>query len=182
MDPFLTSLRVTEKAEGGWSNDPNDPGGATMVGVTLRAWRAFMHDESLSPEQLRAMTEDARKVFYRVMYWRPMQCDSLLTGINLMAFDTAVNCGVHASSIILQTAAGMPVGQIDGDVGPKTIAWVKKVKVADLLIQFNKLRLSYFQSLPGFPRYGKGWTARSQRMLAISGVMLENAASSKPTA
>ena len=139
MDLFLACLRVTEKIEGGWANDPYDPGGATMVGVTLKAWRAFMHNDRLSPNDLHAMTENEREVFYRVMYWRPMQCDSLPKGINLMAFDTSVNCGVHASSVILQLAAGMPQELIDGDVGPKTIAWAKKAEITNLLIQFNKL-------------------------------------------
>ena len=170
---FLTCLRIVETAEGGWSNDPADPGGATMVGVTLRAWRAFMQDDSLTPQQLYDMTESDRQGFYRAMYWQPMNGDALPLGINLMAFDTAVNCGVYASSIILQTALGFHGKALDGNVGPKTMATVKSTLIPALLIHFTQLRLKHYAGLSGFPRFGKGWTARAQRILAISQHMLD---------
>lgn len=171
-DLFLACLRITEKAEGGWSNDPKDPGGATMVGVTLNAWRSFMHDQRLTPQQLHDMTEPARRIFYYTMYWNPMRADDLPAGINLIAFDTAVNCGVHAASIMLQKATNMPVNLIDGYIGPTTIAWVNKANIMNLLWQFSSIRQNYYRALENFPYDGRGWLARVQTMLIESDAMI----------
>jgi lysozyme family protein len=85
-------LDFTLKYEGGWSDDPRDPGGATMKGVTLATYAAFK-GRAVSKAELKAISDVDLFAIYRQGYWQAVDGDELPTGPDLCLFDIAVNSG-----------------------------------------------------------------------------------------
>ncbi|HUP06837.1 MAG TPA: glycosyl hydrolase 108 family protein [Caldimonas sp.] len=106
--------------EGGYVDNPADPGGATNFGVTqhyLEANRAA-HPELTLPASVADLTQSQAATLYRLNEWTEVQGDSLPWPLALCAFDTAVNEGQHRAAITLQQALGVPA---DGLIGPGTL-------------------------------------------------------------
>jgi len=64
-DAFDTCLAFTLRAEGGYVDDPADPGGATNMGITLATFRQWSDDAELGPAQVQDMTERTARAIYR---------------------------------------------------------------------------------------------------------------------
>jgi lysozyme family protein len=136
-------------AEGGYSNDPQDPGGATIHGITRRD-----HPDLwlYGPPTL-----DQAQARYRTDYWSKAKCDRLPPPWDLLLFDSAVNQGVFPAVATIQKALGV---EADGRVGPITIAACQtadKEKVA-LALAYRSQR---YAQTRGFDRYGIGWLKRT---------------------
>jgi lysozyme family protein len=82
---FDLAVDFTLKWEGGYSYDRDDPGGETNFGISKKAY------PELDIKNLKA--EQARAIYFRD-YWTAMGCDDLSYPLDIIAFDTAVNCGV----------------------------------------------------------------------------------------
>lgn len=157
-DRFLACLAVTLRHEGGFVNDPQDPGGATNLGITIDTlgdWRG----KRATPEDVRALTLDEAREIYRARYWNRARCDDLPPGLDLMAFDCTVNPGTSAGPRLLQQAVAV---RADGAVGPVTIAAAREADVVEAINRMAALRAEYYRSRPGFPRFGKGWLRRTE--------------------
>lgn len=76
--------------EGGYSNDPNDPGGETNFGISKRSYPKL---------DIKHLTRDQAKQIYFVDYWQAVGADKMPDGLNLLTFDTAVNCGVKRARL-----------------------------------------------------------------------------------
>jgi lysozyme family protein len=150
---------VMEK-EGGYSDHPQDKGGPTNFGITLRTYAEFheIPESTVTAETIKNLSQDEAKEIYRAKYWTAACCDDLPSGVNLMVFDFAVNAGVRTSIKILQEIAHVTV---DGSIGPITLAAVRTCEPKDLITRFADLRLAYYRSLENFNVFGKGWTART---------------------
>jgi len=85
MSTFDTALAHVLKWEGGYSSDPNDPGGETNFGISKRA-----HPN----EDIKNLTVERAGQIYRLEYWNRIGADNLPAALALMAFDGAVNQGV----------------------------------------------------------------------------------------
>src|SRR5690349_449891 len=94
--------------EGGYVNNPADPGGETKFGISKRAYPG---------EDIRNLTLDRAKAIYLRDYWGPAGCDAAPDAIRFDLFDMAVNSGIKAAMKCLQKAAGC--GE-DGILGPQT--------------------------------------------------------------
>lgn len=92
------ALEFTLKWEGGFVNNPNDPGGATNKGITLGTYRDYMKDNSLTADDLKRITDTTVLDIYRRRYWNVCNCDSLDLRTAIVVFDTAVNCGPRRAS------------------------------------------------------------------------------------
>ena len=90
---FERCLAITLKWEGGYSNNPDDPGGATNLGITQREYDRWRDGKQLHRQSVRLITMDEARAIYRLNYWDAMQCDSLPLGYDLCVFDAAVNSG-----------------------------------------------------------------------------------------
>ena len=143
--------------EGGWSDNLNDPGGATNQGITLATWRAATCNPNATADDLRAMTDAQRDALYRDMYWATIAGDDLPSGIDLAVADFAVNAGPGRSAKMLQTALGVTA---DGAIGPVTLAACAAADPSDLIEKLRQARLIYYEGLPGWPEFGRGWAAR----------------------
>lgn len=88
MDDFVRSMIFIIKWEGGYVNDPNDPGGETKFGISKRA---FPHLDILS------LTFDQALEIYRREYWIRSGANSMSWPINLVHFNFCVNAGIGAA-------------------------------------------------------------------------------------
>src|SRR5215813_7527318 len=103
-DIFDACLAFTLREEGGYVDDPNDPGGATNMGITLATYRQWSDDPALGPAQVRGMTLRTARAIYRSLYWNPLRADALPAGVDLSVFDMGVNAGIWPSARLLQRA------------------------------------------------------------------------------
>lgn len=148
MNAFETALARVLAHEGGYVNDPKDPGGETKYGISKRAY----------PEvNIKALTKAQAGELYRRDYWDAIKGDQLHPAVAFQVFDAAVNHGVSWASRTLQRAVRVTV---DGKIGPQTIAAVENVGPAATIEAFNDYRERYYRKLPTFQRFGKGWLAR----------------------
>lgn len=161
---FETSFPVLLKEEGGYVNDPHDPGGITNLGVTKRVWEDWMH-HPCGEANMRALKPSQVAPLYRVRYWNAICGDMLPEAVAFCAFDFAVNSGVSRAARFLQNIAGVTQ---DGHIGPATIAavndWIAKHSLAELVRRYMNDRRAFLKSLPTFDHFGKGWMARCDRI------------------
>lgn len=106
-DNFEPCLAETLKWEGGYSNHPDDPGGPTMRGVIQREYDAWRVKNGKPKRPVRQIEEDELQAIYRREYWDEMGCDNLAAGVDLCAFDGAVNSGVGRARGWLADGAGV---------------------------------------------------------------------------
>ena len=152
-----SSLAHVLESEGGWSDHPSDPGGATMKGVTLNTYREYKRNPHITKEQLRNISDAEVADIYKKGYWDKCRCDSLRAGIDYLVFDAAVNMGVGRSSKLLQESVGVTA---DGQIGPITIAAANAADVDQTIEKFSQLKEDFYRSLPTFSVFGKGWLNR----------------------
>ena len=138
--------------EGGYVNNPADPGGETNWGVTIAVARSQGYTGPMVD-----MTQDQAKAIYKPLYWDRIHGDELPAALTFQAFDAAVNHGVSEASKLLQIAAKtFP----DGQIGPATLAAIAAADPIALSIRFIAARLRFITSLSTFTTFGKGWTNR----------------------
>lgn len=153
---FELCLEVVLDEEGGFSNHPEDPGRATMMGITqetLAAWR----QAPVTPDDVRALTREEAHEIYRANYWNAMRCDDLPRGVDVMVFDFGVNAGPATSVRALQRAAG---AEPDGAVGALTLRAVRASDPRALVEALVAARLEYYRRLKKYETFGKGWESR----------------------
>ncbi|QOF68972.1 glycoside hydrolase family 108 protein [Actinobacillus sp. GY-402] len=138
--------------EGGYVNDPQDPGGETNWGVTKRTARANGYQGSM-----RTMTRDDAYQIYHSAFWVRYKCAKMPNAVAFQFFDGCVNHGYGNAARLLQKAVG--VAQ-DGIIGEKTLAAINAKSVNDVLMLFNAHRIKFYTQLSNFNRYGKGWVNR----------------------
>lgn len=152
---FKTCLAVTLSHEGGWSDHPKDPGGATMKGITLARYR--QHKPSATKADLRKITDAEVEYIYRADYWVAVKGEDLPYGVDLAVFDFGVNSGPARSKKYLQAVLG--VAQ-DGIIGTQTLAAVKAADPVQVVKKLCARRLAFVRGLSTFSVFGKGWTRR----------------------
>lgn len=155
---FTKSLKLVLNDEGGYSNHPSDPGGATMWGITHIDYDAYRKRRGLSPKDVRRMTAAERDDIYKSKYWDGAQCDELPSGVDYCVFDGAVNSGVSQSVKWLQRAIGGIT--VDGHAGDVTVTSANEIDAGTLVESVCDQRMTFLRSLRTFKTFGKGWTRR----------------------
>ena len=109
------------RAEGGYVNHPNDRGGPTKYGITLKTLEAW-RDEELNEQAVRLLDKDEAEEIYEANYYIKPGINYLPDMIQPVVFDMAVNMGPKTAIKILQRVIhkmGTPI-LVDGNAGPKT--------------------------------------------------------------
>lgn len=153
---FEPALGFTLRYEGGWSDHPRDPGGATMKGVTIGVFRAFK-GRAVTKTELRNISDADLKAIYRKGYWNAVNADALPGGYDACMFDFAVNSGPS-----------------------RALKYDKLVKATDPRARIKELcakRGAFFRSLSTFDVFGKGWM---RRVIALEAFALRLAGASPP--
>jgi lysozyme family protein len=145
---FDSSFSALIGNEGGYTNDPRDPGGETMFGISKRAYPT---------EDIANLTLDRAKLIYRRDYWGPAGCDAVPDALKFHLFDTAVNQGVRTAVRVVQNAVGETP---DGILGPLTLQAISTMDANKALLRFAGARLIAYTSTPGWADFGRGWVNR----------------------
>ena len=147
-DNFPNCISFSLKAEGGYVNDPKDPGGETKYGISKRAYPSV---------DIKALTLADAIAIYKRDYWDKVQGDTLPAGVDMILLDAAINSGSNKSIKLVQRALGI---KDDGSLGPVTLSAILKADPTKLINDSIEQRLAFLKSLPTWGRYGKGWTTR----------------------
>ncbi len=129
--------------EGGYVNDPNDPGGETNWGISKRSYPSV---------DIRNLTREGAKEIYRRDFWECVQ--GVPSSVKFQVFDAAVNSGISAAIRMLQRAVGVAD---DGLWGPYSEGTANTMAESDLLMLFIAERAEFFTKLKNWPHHGKGW-------------------------
>lgn len=144
--------------EGGYDNDPNDPGGETNWGVTWPTLRRAIAANILpAGTTIANLTRDQSKAIYRALYWDAMSLDAYPLALAFQLFDTEVNSGEGESAELLQKALGVPA---DGKIGPVTQAAVAAANPIALTLRVIKERLRFLDGLQVWNADSRGFANR----------------------
>jgi len=146
---FDRAIEFVLEQEGGYSNDPRDPGKETRWGISHAAY---------PDEDIFHLTLERAKSIYLRDYWTPIKADQLPDAVAFVLMDAAVNMGVGTAVKCLQRALGVIS---DGEVGTQTITYAQAADLKNLLAGFCSERIAIYSSLPTWGTYGRGWTNRA---------------------
>lgn len=151
-------------SEGGYTNDPRDPGGPTNWGITLVDARLHWKPNATA-EDVRAMPRSVAETIYKQKYWDALRCSELPSGVDYTVFDYGVNSGIGRAARVLRAALGLPAGtRVDDAV----IAAAKNTDARRLADAINAERLQFLRHLPTWAHFGAGWDTRVSSVRAYS--------------
>ncbi|MCS0501633.1 glycoside hydrolase family 108 protein [Ancylobacter mangrovi] len=161
---FDEALKRVLVHEGGYANNPADPGGATMKGITQRVYDGWRRRKGAPVRSVRRIGDDEVTAIYRAQYWDVIRGDELPPGVDYVVFDGAVNSGPAQSVKWLQRALGVGA---DGIVGTVTLAALTRYPDHDALVaDIIARRLAMLRGLKTWRTFGTGWTRRLDDVLA----------------
>jgi lysozyme family protein len=128
---------------------------------TLSDWRG----EECHPEDVAQLTKEEASSIFLSRYWQVVRGDQLPSGLDCYIADTAVNSGPARAAKILQKLVGT---ESDGFVGPLTLEAVRKRNPLKLLLDYHAARMDFLLGLKTWDTFGRGWTARCNRVFAVS--------------
>jgi len=150
---FDDIIKVVLKHEGGYVNDPVDPGGETNFGIAKRS-----HPDV----DIKNLTEEGAKEIYYQDYWMKNRVPQLPDELKHIYFDMCINQGRGRAVKILQQAANAKGAnlKVDGGLGPKTIGALNGVE----LQRVRAYRIKYYADLvtrkPDLEKFYFGWFRR----------------------
>lgn len=134
--------------EGGYVNNPSDPGGETRFGISKRSYPHL---------DIKALTVEQSKAIYKRDFWGPAGCDAVPDALRFDLFDMAVNSGVKAA---VKTLQGAVRETEDGILGPRTLQAVQSMPADKVRARFNGARLLFMSGLSNWPAFSRGWARR----------------------
>lgn len=171
--------------EGGYVDDPDDPGGATNFGVTMGTMKTLgldlNRDGRIDKQDVRALTRtQAQQIFVEHYFTRPRLAE-LPQMVHASVFDMYVNAGTNAVKILQRLITRMGfAATADGIVGPNTIAAAHDAGRAaplHLADAYGIARRNYYYALadqrPASRKYARtraggkgGWITRAEEFIA----------------
>ena len=168
---FVQSLAFVLPWEGGYTDDPRDPGGATNKGIIQAEYDATRKKNGLQTQSVRNITTAEASDIYLLEYWNPLNCDKLNPGVANCVFDSGVNSGIEKGALWLQQAINSLSGAIvipeDGHLGPDTVAASFKHSAGDIIDKLLTIRLAFLKRARNpatgallWTTFGGGWSDR----------------------
>jgi lysozyme family protein len=145
--------------EGGYVNDPRDPGGETKYGISKRSYPTL---------DIRNLTENQAKEIYKRDFYDRLWGDSLPFAIILVLTDFAVNAGLGVAVRRAQTISD--VKPIDGVFGKKTFAALAAINdIEQFVTDYTAARQLFYKNLVENNTkrkvYLAGWNARTRHAM-----------------
>ncbi|MGX0977263.1 lysozyme family protein [Roseovarius sp. MBR-51] len=171
--------------EGGYVDDPDDPGGATNFGVTIHTMRRLgldlTRDGVIDALDVRALTRDQAVTHFIDHYYQRSGIARLPESLQASVFDMYVNAGANAVKILQRLLREM--GQeiaVDGLIGPQTVAAAEaaaKVAPEHIADAYGIARRNYYLSLadarPASRKFARsraggkgGWIKRAEEFIS----------------
>ncbi|KAF1008867.1 MAG: hypothetical protein GAK28_00499 [Luteibacter sp.] len=171
MADFKSFFPTLLKHEGGFVNDPADPGGATNKGVTLATFnRCAQSLLGIAPSlaTLRALTDEQAGTIYKALYWDAVRGDQIaLQPLANIVFDFYVNAGAQATRLLQRVLNDLGASSqiaIDGVMGAGTMTALGKADAYAVYARFKQGRIDYYTALaerrPSLGKFLKGWLNR----------------------
>jgi|TARA_Y100000310_G_scaffold87749_1_gene84614 lysozyme family protein len=152
---FDQVIKEVFKHEGGYVNDPDDPGGETKYGISKKAF---------PDENIKKLTKQHAAKLYYDKYWIPSKVHMLPNDLWAIYFDMAVNMGTRRAATILQKACNHKNKvkiKVDGRMGKNTAKSAKILEPERL----RSFRVKYYADLvtrkPVLEKYWFGWYRRA---------------------
>ena len=141
--------------EGGYVDDPNDPGGETNFGISKRAYPSV---------DIKNLTKQGAKDIYKKDYWIKTKVESIPERLRYIYFDMCVNMGMRRAVKTLQNAANNKNAykiDIDGMLGPATMKALSNIENE----RVRSYRVMYYADLinrkPDLEKFWFGWYRRA---------------------
>jgi len=150
---FDKAFNAIVGVEGGYVNDPKDPGGETKYGISKRSY---------PNEDIKNLTPERAKELYRRDFWTAIHGDELTWPLALFLFDAAVNHGPETAVTVLQKSLGV---KQDGSMGPRTVKAAVAGDAKEKCAMFMADRALRYTGTRNFDIYGRGWLARLFRVV-----------------
>ena len=158
---FNIAWKFTLESEGGYVNDPDDPGKETKFGISKRTF---------PDEDIKNLTRERARGIAYTHYWEAANCDVLVSlGFPLTAistFDASYHCGTTTARKLIQKYVGV---EEDGKLGPLTYSAIRRYSDLDLCIGIIFEREDYFDALIAknnkLLKYDRGWEHRVIRLI-----------------
>lgn len=163
-------------SEGGFSDNANDNGGPTNLGVTLETFCKFVKPDGTVAD-LKALTKEQAAVVFKKQYWAHIMAADLPDGVDYCVFDCAVIAGPVRAAKILQRVVGT---NPDGEIATLTLDKVHAIAPALLINRYCDARLSFLRNLADWKHFGNGWTNRVDKVRKIAMQMADQAAAPPP--
>ena len=155
---FKTMIERVLGHEGGYVNDPKDPGGETKWGISKRSYPML---------NIAALTREDAIAIYHKDFWTPIKADRFHDGTAYQLLDSAINSGIGQSIRFLQRALGVAD---DGVFGPVSLSASATTSESDQLFLFNAERIEFMTKLKNWPDHGKGWMRRIAQNLRFAAI------------
>lgn len=145
--------------EGGYSNDPNDPGGETKYGISDKLLSRI---DLFNPSKtIKDLTLDDAKLLYKRVFWDRHNIGKIKSDrIAIKVFDSCVNIGPSKAIRMMQKIIGATK---DGICGPETIRLINKYDEKAFLSSYVYELIIYYASLHN-GKYFSGWLARANKL------------------
>ena len=171
--------------EGGFVNDPDDPGGATNFGGTIHTMRRLgldlTGDGRIDIDDVRVLTRDQAVDIFIEHYWRKPRIDALPEVLQASVFDMYVNAGANAVRVLQRLLVEMGYDiDVDGAIGPQTIRAAQAAALAapaHIADAYGIARRDYYYAIadarPASRKYARrrdggkgGWIARAEEFIS----------------
>lgn len=184
MTSFDAAVAIVLRFEGGWVNDPRDPGGETAFGISMRFIKAqgltaaALGLENLEPGCLKKLERTTAAGLYRRYFWDAggygMVTDQLVA---TSLFDCAVNCGLFRAAVLAQqvlhelgvttaaVAGGTKGVEVDGKFGALTAAAINSCSQTAFRKAYRAARERFYRDLvarkPEMKAFLESWLHRA---------------------
>lgn len=167
---FEKSIEFSLQYEGGYVDDPDDPGGATKFGWTLTTAQGthdfdifdIDHDGDIDINDIKNMTEDEAKNAYYKYFWLKNSCDKLPGKIGFLLMDMCINHGSKRGIILLERGLGL---NEDGHMSDEIIEECNNSDLDSLVQKLVNIRIQFYNAIvakrPASRKFLKGWIRRA---------------------
>lgn len=154
MIPFI------RRWEGGYVNDPDDKGGCTMMGVTIKTYQKYFGKDKTC-DDLRNITDDEWLEIFKDGYWKPWKADEIKNqSIAQLVVDMGWGSGPKTAIKKVQACLGC---KPDGIVGPKTLAALNQSPASGVFRKLWVMRYQWFHEIAKVgnnKKFLRGWLNR----------------------
>ncbi|MFP3944326.1 MAG: glycoside hydrolase family 108 protein [Alphaproteobacteria bacterium] len=180
---FRQAIQTVMYHEGGVANDPDDPGGATKWGISLRLLKKIGAidavdassaisadidlDGDIDADDLKALPVSQAVEIYRTRFWERYRYGQLHAPAAVKVFDLAVNMGPRQAHKCLQRAIRANEERVieDGILGPVTLRMANGIEPARLLPALRSEAAGFYRMLaaekPRLRKFLQGWLNRA---------------------
>lgn len=182
MADFNDAIETVLMHEGGFVNDPNDPGGATNFGISIRFLKSLKENDieylknagvlvpsSITVDFIRTLSQFNAETIYEIFFWNKNGYSKINDiDVATKVFDISVNTGSLYSNRCIQYAVRSVTGKelsYDGILGAESINAINSCEPKSLLCALKSEVAGYYRSLvaivPSRKIYLNGWLNRA---------------------